>query len=82
MPMNRDEALAVMIAVATALGLLTFVLASGDAPPRPASALDPACAEWTDGCAVCARTDGGLACSTPGIACTRGPQRCLKRNGA
>ena len=82
MPMNRDEALAVMVAIATALGLLAFVLATGAASPRPASALDPACAEWSDGCVTCARTDGGLACSTPGIACTPGPQRCLRRDGA
>jgi hypothetical protein len=28
------------------------------------------CAEWTNGCAVCARDEAGdFACSTPGIAC-------------
>ena len=50
------------------------------APPRDASA-DPACLEWSDGCRVCARRAEGPACSLPGIACTVGPVRCLRRAG-
>jgi hypothetical protein len=37
----------------------------------------PACLEWSDGCAVCARDDRQAAhCSTPGIACQPGPIAC------
>jgi hypothetical protein len=51
------------------------------APPVAAVApdKDPACIEWTDGCVVCQRTPQRPACSTPGIACTRGPLTCLRR---
>ncbi|MFD0464343.1 hypothetical protein ACFQY9_23455 [Microvirga aerilata] len=41
----------------------------------------PSCAEWTNGCVVCRRTPEGLACSTPGIACTPGAPRCLRPVG-
>ena len=30
---------------------------------------NPACLEWSDGCAVCTRAEDGPQCSTPGIAC-------------
>lgn len=39
----------------------------------------PECLEWSDGCAVCARNDSGVAhCSTPGIACQPSPILCRK----
>jgi len=38
---------------------------------------DPACAERTNGCEVCARGDDGKPkCSLPGIACQPGRWRC------
>jgi len=40
-----------------------------------------ACAEWGDGCKVCRRTEGGPACSLPGIACTPGAVTCLRGAG-
>ena len=52
-------------------------------PSTPASfEREPTCAEWTDGCIVCQRTEQGLACSTPGIACVPSQQQCLRREGA
>lgn len=70
--------LAVVIALAVAgLGVVAGAGAFGASPQGPRS--EPACSEWTDGCVVCQRTAQGLACSTPGIACTRGPERCLRR---
>jgi len=77
----RDEALAVSLAILTALLVtMTAVLAGTLQAPRPAQGAvpEPACSEWTDGCIVCARTPQGLACSTPGIACVHQAPRCLK----
>jgi len=78
---SRDEALAVSLAIlvalmATMLGVMAGALA--EPPEAGQAAPEPACSEWTDGCIVCARTPQGLACSTPGIACTRGTPRCLR----
>jgi hypothetical protein len=39
------------------------------------AAAHPACAEWSDGCAVCKRDDA-VHCSTPGIACQPGQIAC------
>ncbi|MFL5129508.1 MAG: hypothetical protein ACJ8DD_05140 [Microvirga sp.] len=79
----RDEALAVTLSIAVALLMVILaVLAGANAGPPPATQdgpPDPACLEWTDSCVVCSRTPGGLACSTPGIACSRGAPRCLRR---
>jgi hypothetical protein len=82
---SSDESLAVSIAIATVLAavlLAVLVAAGGLFGDRSASAEDavesPACSEWTDGCVVCAGRPEGLACSTPGIACTRSVPRCLK----
>jgi hypothetical protein len=79
----RDEALAVILSIAVALLMVILaVIAGANAGPPPATQggpPDPACLEWTDSCVVCARTPGGLACSTPGIACSRGAPRCLRR---
>lgn len=78
---SRDEALAVSLAILVALMVTVLaVLAGALAKPQAAGQAEsePSCSEWTDGCIVCARTPQGLACSTPGIACTRGAPRCLK----
>ncbi|TXN21061.1 MULTISPECIES: hypothetical protein [Methylobacterium] len=81
---GRDGPIALAIA---ALVLATVVIGSlaPSAPHRPTSAQtvlpdsDPSCAEWSDGCHVCRRLEEGPICSTPGIACTPGPQECLHR---
>jgi hypothetical protein len=81
--LSRDEALAVVLSVAVALLMVVVaVIAVASAGPPPATEggpPDPACVEWTDSCVVCSRTAEGLACSTPGIACTKGAPRCLRR---
>lgn len=81
--LSRDEALAVTLSVAVALLMVILaVIAGASAGPQLATEdgpPDPACVEWTDSCVVCSRTAQGLACSTPGIACTRGAPRCLRR---
>ena len=79
----RDEALAVTLSIAAALLMVVLAViagaSAGPAPTAEAGPPDPACVEWTDSCVVCSRSPGGLACSTPGIACTRGAPRCLRR---
>ena len=41
------------------------------------------CLEWTDGCAVCTRADGGtFHCSLPGIACQPTGLSCRKETPA
>ena len=76
--------LAVAAIVVLTIGIAHF---APGAPPHPAAVPlraedDPRCQEWTDGCVVCQRTPQGPACSTPGIACVRGPQECVRRAGA
>ncbi|MBJ6126370.1 hypothetical protein [Microvirga splendida] len=81
--LSRDEALAVTLSIAVALLVVTFAVLFGmSAEPRAArkdGAPDATCLEWTDGYVVCSRTSQGLACSTPGIACTRSAPHCLRR---
>ncbi len=79
----RDEAIAITLSALVVLLVVTFAVLAGAGAfggPQAAQgvAAEPACAEWTDGCVVCSRTPQGLACSTPGIACTRGQPQCLK----
>lgn len=80
---SRDEILAVTLAITVALLIAALAVISGATAGPPAAAEggppDPACLEWTDSCVVCSRTPGGMACSTPGIACTAGAPRCLRR---
>jgi hypothetical protein len=82
--LERQDALGVIVAVTAALAavlvaVVTAFALSGPPGPRAANAApSAACQEWTDGCVVCARTPEGQACSMPGIACTRGPAKCLK----
>jgi hypothetical protein len=72
------EALAVTIAiVAAAATVMLTVLVALSAPQGTAPGAS--CQEWTDGCVVCSRKPEGIACSTPGIACSRGPFQCLSR---
>ena len=81
--LNRDDTIGIVAALSVALAVATFavILALWPAPARPLAADPaPACAEWTDGCVVCQRTAQGPACSTPGIACTRGALQCLRRS--
>ncbi|HLM38447.1 MAG TPA: hypothetical protein VK434_02475 [Microvirga sp.] len=83
MPTQHD-ALAVTLAVvlALAVALLAAVAGAGVFEPRPraqGAAPDPNCAEWSDGCVICLGAPTGPACSTPGIACTRGPMQCVRR---
>lgn len=66
----------------TAATVLLGALLPAARPDRPASpADDRACQEWSDGCQVCQRLADGPACSLPGIACTPGAPRCLRRDG-
>jgi hypothetical protein len=79
---SQNDAIAVILAIVIALAATTAAVLAGLMGPAPAterSTPDQTCAEWTDGCVVCSRTPQGLACSTPGIACQRGPDRCLRR---
>lgn len=79
--LSRTEFYAVALAALIALTIAAFAVFAGAAASPQASGQavpDPSCAEWTDGCIVCARTPQGLACSTPGIACVRQAPRCLK----
>ncbi len=77
--MERAEFFAVALAAIIALLIVAFAtVAAISLPGHEQTAQEPACAEWTDGCVVCARSPQGLACSTPGIACVRQAPRCLK----
>jgi hypothetical protein len=87
MPSRRDDLLIVLALVAVVVGtiVLAAVLPAAPAPRAPSAASygdqNPTCIEWTDACVVCRRDGHGIACSTPGIACVRGPVRCLKQTG-
>ena len=80
--LNGNEVIAVALALVVALGCVVLAVVAVAVVPTPESALTdaspgPTCAEWTDGCVICLRTPQGPACSTPGIACVKGPMRCL-----
>ena len=86
MESNRDLAITLAIlAVAVGTVVLAQLLPSADRVSGPSTSSyadrEPTCAEWTDGCITCQRTDHGPSCSTPGIACVRAPVQCLKRDG-
>ncbi|MCJ2032649.1 hypothetical protein MKK54_00195 [Methylobacterium sp. J-068] len=68
-----------LVAVTVAVGALVPAPAPHRAAATPDS--DPACAEWSDGCHVCQRDAGGVACSLPGIACVPKEPSCLRRVG-
>jgi invasion protein IalB len=85
-----QEGLAVTLAITIAaitvvLAVLVALLgdriagrASAAGQPSAAGQVSAACQEWTDSCVICTRTAQGQSCSTPGIACVRGPVQCLK----
>jgi len=84
---SQNDAIGVILAIVIALAATTVAAlagimeagAMGHVPAAQRSTPDQTCAEWTDGCVVCSRTPQGLACSTPGIACQRGQESCLRR---
>ncbi|NEU13578.1 hypothetical protein G3T14_15775 [Methylobacterium sp. BTF04] len=80
---GRDGLVAGAIAALVVVTVLIGGLAPG-APAHRAAVLpseDAACAEWSDGCRVCQRSDAGVACSLPGIACVPAAPRCARRVG-
>ena len=70
----------VLLTLATVL-LGALLPADRPAGSSAAPAADAGCLEWSDGCQVCQRLAEGPACSLPGIACTPGEPRCLRRGG-
>jgi hypothetical protein len=83
MAASRDDVIGFSLALGIVLGTvaLAHVLPAATSPAQgPASFdRDPTCAEWSDGCTVCQRTEQGPGCSTPGIACVPREQQCLRR---
>ncbi|GJD58526.1 hypothetical protein [Methylobacterium dankookense] len=82
---NRDGSSGALAAwgvvVLTVATVLLGALLPGHRPAAVSPATDSACLEWSDGCQVCQRHAEGPACSLPGIACTPGEPRCLRRGG-
>ena len=81
--LSRTDFFAVALSALVALLIVSVVVIAGvSGLERPqaqqGAGPEPTCAEWTDGCVVCQRGPQGLACSTPGIACTRTAPRCLR----
>ena len=88
MPSRRDDLIGIVLAIILVLGtvalahLLPAATPSGPRSTPAAFEGEPTCAEWGDGCIVCQRTDAGVACSMPGIACVPRERQCLRREGA
>ena len=86
-PFRRDDIIGLTLALAIVLGTVALAhllpMAKSAGPPSTPATFDrePTCAEWTDSCIICQRTDQGLACSTPGIACVPRDRQCLRREG-
>jgi hypothetical protein len=82
---DRTEIYAVALAAVVAF-VVTACAVYMAATARPSTAgsfmNEPTCAEWSDGCIVCQRTQAGTMCSTPGIACVPVKTQCLRRDGA
>ena len=70
---------AVTLATVLLANLVPAAHRGGALPAHALPAQDPTCLEWTDSCVVCSRQGEGVACSMPGIACTRGAQECTRR---
>ncbi len=82
---ERHDTLAIVLSIVVALLVTAMaVVMAASARPSTAGGLpgQATCAEWTDGCILCRRTEAGPVCSTPGIACVRAEPRCLRRDGA
>lgn len=80
---GRDGLVAGAIAALVVATVLIGVLVPG-VPVHRASgppSEDATCAEWNDGCRVCQRVPGEVACSLPGIACVPAESHCLRRVG-
>ncbi|MBZ6076705.1 hypothetical protein [Microvirga puerhi] len=73
-----SDALAATIAITAALATVVLAILIGLSSPQ-ATEPSASCREWTDSCMVCSRQPAGIACSTPGIACTPRPLQCLRR---
>jgi hypothetical protein len=83
-PARRDDLIGLILALVIVVATIALAnLLPAARPMAPASTAspetDPTCLEWSDGCTVCARTPGGPACSTPGIACVPQERQCLRR---
>ena len=84
---HRDDIIGFALALTLVIGTVALShllpVAKSTSPTMPASfERDPTFAEWTDGCIICQRTNQGIACSTPGIACMPRERQCLRREGA
>ena len=81
MAASRDDMIGFALALGIVLGTvaLAHVLPAATSPAPASFDREPTCAEWTDGCVVCQRTEQGPACSTPGIACVPREQQCMRR---
>ena len=85
-PSRRDDLLGLILLLVIVLGtvaLAHFLPAAPSGIPSTPASFDgePTCAEWSDGCVICQRTNQGIACSTPGIACVPRERQCLRREG-
>jgi hypothetical protein len=81
MTASRDDVIGLSLALGIVLGTvaLAHVLPARSTPEASSFEHEPTCAEWTNGCIVCQRTEQGPACSTPGIACVPRAPECLRR---
>ena len=86
----NDAVLAIVVGSAMAADVPTSAPAEAPAAAQPVGTpeaslegADAACLEWTDGCRVCARSDGKketrFACSNISVACQPTQGRCTKR---
>jgi hypothetical protein len=84
-PSRRDDLFGLILVLSIVIGTVAlghFLPATSGPPSTPASFEgEPTCAEWSDGCIVCQRTNQGISCSTPGIACVVRERQCLRREG-
>jgi hypothetical protein len=84
-PSRRDDLFGLILVLALVVGTvaLAHFLPTSPGPPSTPASFDgePTCAEWSDGCIICQRTNQGVACSTPGIACVPRERHCLRREG-
>jgi hypothetical protein len=78
---GHDRRVAWSVVALVAGTVLLGALVPGPARHQVAAAPgeDTTCAEWGDGCHVCRRAEGAVACSLPGIACVPQATRCLRR---
>jgi hypothetical protein len=74
----NQEGLAVTVAITAAAAAVVLAVLVALLGQPSAGGPSASCQEWTDSCVICSRTPLGVACSTPGIACVRGPIQCLK----